>query len=69
MNASRRRLCMTVPAVALALACTTGVVATEPDLAGVQLADGMPDAVPAESTPNRSRSPSAGRSPRRHRNR
>jgi PRC-barrel domain len=51
MNVSRRRLCMTLPVVALALACTTGIVGTEPDLAGVQVADGMPDAVPAEATP------------------
>ena len=51
MNVSRRRLCVTLPVVALALACTTGIVGTEPDLAGVQVADGMPDAVPAESTP------------------
>jgi hypothetical protein len=51
MNASRLRLWMAVPAVTLALACTTGSVQTEPDLAGVPVADGMSDAVPAESTP------------------
>jgi hypothetical protein len=50
MNVSRRWLCMTVPAVTFALACTTRTVETEPDLTGVQVADGMPDAVSAEPT-------------------
>jgi len=48
MNGSRLRLCMAVSAVALAVACTTGSVPTEPELASVEVGDGMPDTVPAE---------------------
>jgi len=51
MNVSRPRLCIAVSAVALAVACTTGSVRNEPDLADVQLTDGMPPTVPAESAP------------------
>jgi hypothetical protein len=50
MTASRRRLWMAVCAVTLTIACTTGTVETGPDLAGGQVADGMPDALP-ESMP------------------
>jgi len=42
---------MAVSALALAVACTTGNAPTEPEIADVQLAGGMPDAAPAESTP------------------
>jgi len=51
MKVSRRRWCTAAFAVALAVACTTRNVPTEPDLASVELGDGMPDAAPAESTP------------------
>jgi len=42
---------MAVSALALAVACTTGNAPTEPEIADVQLAGGMPDAAPAESAP------------------
>src|SRR5262245_19054572 len=48
MNGSLLRLCMAVSTVALAVACTTGSVPTEPELASVEVGDGMPDTVPAE---------------------
>jgi hypothetical protein len=64
MNASRLRLWLAVPAVTLALACTTGSVQTEPDLAGVPVADGMPDAVPAESTPKSAPKPKSKPKPK-----
>jgi hypothetical protein len=51
MKVSRRRWCTAASAVALAVACATGNVPTEPDLASVELGDGTPDAAPAESTP------------------
>jgi hypothetical protein len=59
MNMSRRWLCLTLPMVALALACTTGIVEPESDRAGVLVADGAPDAVPAESTPKPAPKPKA----------
>lgn len=42
---------MAVPTAALAVACTSRIVGIEPDLAGVQIVDGAPEAVPAEPTP------------------